>query len=256
MRCSFRRPTSTSLSSKTRDHSTSKSRAAASAKRSGRTRQLQRRQRPMNRYTKDQSPVFIAIDIAKEQHVALIETPDGRRTKLIVANSRDGIDRFIAGAQALSYPCEVAFEATGDYHRPIAFAMLQAGFRLHFVSSIATNRTREALYNTWDKNDPKDAQVILSLLKAGHTQIYHDPLEHGHHDLQELANTYQQISKRRTRVYHSILTHYLPLYFPEAERFITNGRAEWFIEVLRRTPSPSAVLAMSKTAFVRKSLTK
>jgi len=25
---------------------------------------------------------------------------------------------------------------------------------LHLVSSIATNRTREALYNSWDKNDP------------------------------------------------------------------------------------------------------
>ncbi len=185
----------------------------------------------------------------------LMERPNGRRVRLTVPNSRAGIDQFIAHARKYGCPCEVAFEATGDYHRLIAHAMLCAGFNLHFVSSIATNRTREALYNTWDKNDPKDAQVILSLLKSGNTLIYHDPLEHGHHDLQELANTYQQISNRKTRVYHSILNHYLPLYFPEAERFITGSRSEWFIEVLRRTPTPSAVLAMSKATFLRRSIT-
>ena len=209
----------------------------------------------MKEYTKESQALFIAIDIAKEQHVVLMEGPGRKRAKLPVANSRAGIDQFIAQAGAYKCRCEVAFEATGDYHRLIAYAMLRAGFNLHFVSSIATNRTREALYNTWDKNDPKDAQVILSLLKAGNTLVYHDPLEHGHHDLQELANTYQQISGRKTRIYHSILNHYLPLYFPEAERFITGSRSEWFMEVLRRTPTPSAVLATSRATFLRRSIT-
>jgi len=40
------------------------------------------------------------------------------------------------------------------------------------VSSLAMARTREALYNSWDKNDPNDAQVILHMLKTGMTQIY------------------------------------------------------------------------------------
>lgn len=39
-------------------------------------------------------------------------------------------------------------------------------------------RTRDALYNTWDKNDPKDTQVLLHLLKTSVTQRYHDPLVH------------------------------------------------------------------------------
>src|SRR5689334_11425771 len=54
----------------------------------------------------------------------------------------------------------IAFEPTGDYHRPSAYWLGQDGFRAHQVSSLAVARTREALYNSWVKNDPKDAQVI------------------------------------------------------------------------------------------------
>lgn len=101
----------------------------------------------------------------------------------------------------------------------------QAGFELRLISSLAMARTRDALYNSWDKNDPKDAQVLLHLLKGGVTQRYHDPLVHAANDLQELAQAHFQISLRKTRVQHSMLTHYLPLYFPEAERYYTQSRA-------------------------------
>lgn len=58
-----------------------------------------------------------------------------------------------------------AFEATGNYHRPIAWRLAEAGFEVRLVSSLALARTREALHNSWDKNDPKDAQVILHMLR-------------------------------------------------------------------------------------------
>ena len=139
---------------------------------------------------------------------------------------------MVATLRCIDVPCEVAFEPTGDYHRPLAYVLGQAGCRLRFVSSLAVARTREALYNTWDKNDPKDAQVILHLLKNGTTQAYVDPLVTGHQDLQEMANTYQQISLRKVRLQHSLMTHYLPLYFPEAERYLHSSRAEWFTALL------------------------
>ena len=65
------------------------------------------------------------------------------------------------------------------------------------VSSVAGARYREAMFNSWDKNDPKDATVILHLLKQGIVQYYHDPLLAGDHDLQELAKTYHQITLAR-----------------------------------------------------------
>jgi transposase len=54
-------------------------------------------------------------------------------------------------------PVRIGFEATGNYHRPLAHHLGQAGFDLKLVSSVGLARTREALHNSWDKNDPKDA---------------------------------------------------------------------------------------------------
>jgi transposase len=54
----------------------------------------------------------------------------------------------------------VGFEATGNHHRPFAYRLLQMGFELRLVSSVALSRTREALRNGWDKNDAKDALEI------------------------------------------------------------------------------------------------
>ena len=127
--------------------------------------------------------VRVAIDVAKLTHQVLIELPNGRRRTMRVANTKSEIDGFVEALRALGHRCEIAFEPTGDYHRPLAYVLGQAGFHLALVSSIAVARTREALYNSWDKNDPKDAQVILHLLKNGTTQRYLDPLVTGHLDL-------------------------------------------------------------------------
>ncbi len=96
----------------------------------------------------------------------------------------------------------------------MAYFLHTQGFQLLLISSLALARTREAMHSSWDMNDPKDAQVILHLLKAGLTQHYHDPLAQGLNDLQELSKTYHQISLEKTRLQHRLLTHYLPLYFP------------------------------------------
>ena len=190
------------------------------------------------------SPVVrVAIDVAKLTHQVLLELPSGTRRVLRVANTKAEIDRFVATLRALELSCEIAFEPTGDYHRPLAYLLGQAGFHLCLVSSIAVARTRDALYNSWDKNDPKDAQVILHLLKNGTTQRYLDPLMTGYQDLQEIAKTYQQISLRKVRLQHSLVTHHLPLYFPEAERYLHSSRAEWLPSCCssRRAPPPYGV---------------
>jgi transposase len=144
----------------------------------------------------------------------------------------------------------IGLEPTGHYHRPLAWRLVQAGFDVRLVSSVALARTREALHNGWDKNDPKDAQVILHMLRIGVAKPYHDPLAHGINDIQELSMTHEVVSRAKTEVLHRIQTHYLPLYFPEAERFLNSTRSEWFFAFLDRFPVPAAITAMSKEAFV------
>ncbi len=209
----------------------------------------------MKRFSKaGNTPVWVAVDIAKARHEVLIERADGTRSCITIANTQSGFEKLSTFLSMLSRTCEVGLEPTGDYHRPLANFLLRRGHRVQFVSSIATNRTREALYNSWDKNDPKDAQVILHLLKGGITQHFSDPLEDGTHDLQELLGTYRRIVDRKVRVYHALMTHYLPLYFPEAEPFIASSRSEWFLDVFHLAPCPADVLAFTKAAFLKKTV--
>ena len=139
--------------------------------------------------------VLVAIDIAKVRNEVLIEAPgDKRRRRLQVLNNRAEHDRLIEILQSYGRPVVCGFEATGNYHRPIAWRLAEAGFEVRLVSSLALARTREALHNGWDKNDPKDAQVILHMLKIQATQAYHDPLRAGINDVQELSKTHEAIA--------------------------------------------------------------
>lgn len=195
--------------------------------------------------------ILVAIDISKSRHEVLIDNPSTkRRRRLTIMNQRDDFDRLIAILSDYNRPIRVAFEATGNYHRALAYRLGVAGFDVKLVSSVALARTREALNNSWDKNDPKDAQVILHMMQIGNEQFYHDPMLSGTNDLQELSKTHDIISRSKTKLWHRILTHYLPLYFPEAERFHRSSRSDWFFAFLERYPSPHFISAMSKADFI------
>jgi transposase len=199
----------------------------------------------------DVPAVFAGVDVAKERHQVLIDVPGRKRRSVTIPNSRSGFTDLVRELKRHNLPVHVALEATGDYHRALASFLHQNGIRLHLASSVATARTREALHNSWDKNDPKDAQVILHLLKGGTVQIFHDPFINGYNDLQELANTYYQAGRRKTAIYNTLMTHYLPVYFPEAEAYMCSSRSPWLIRLLVMTPCPSAVLKYSKNAFIK-----
>ena len=109
------------------------------------------------------------------------------------------------------------------------------------ASYVAGARVNEVLFNSWDKHDRKDAEVILYLLEHNLAAPFQDPLVSGYFDLQELSNTYRQISLTLARCYHSLVNHALPLFFPEMERYLHTCRAEWFCRFLLTfsTPAPS-----------------
>jgi hypothetical protein len=71
---------------------------------------------------------LVAIDIANE---VLIEAPGhGRRRRLSVLNTRAEHDHLIEVLQAYGRPVVCAFEETGNYHRPIAWRLAEAGFEV------------------------------------------------------------------------------------------------------------------------------
>ena len=143
--------------------------------------------------------VLVGIDISKHRHEVLIAAPGKtRRRRMTVLNTAADYQRLIEILRGFELPVTIGFEATGNYHRALMFALGNAGFELKLVSSVALARTREALHNSWDKNDPKDAQVILHMLQIGAVQVFHDPLVAGTSDIQELSKTYEMVARAKT----------------------------------------------------------
>lgn len=124
-----------------------------------------------------------------------------------------------------------------------------AGFDLKLVSSVFGQDAGGAAQQLGQELDPKDAQVILHMLQIGAVQIFQDPMVAGTNDIQELSKTHDAVSRSKTELWHRILTHYLPLYFPEADRFHRSSRTDWFPGFPRDVPSPHMISAMTKEEF-------
>ncbi len=199
---------------------------------------------------KQQPTTFVAIDIAKFRHEVMIEPPGQKRYRLTILNERAEHDRLIDHLRSCPAPVAVCFEPTGDYHRAIAWRLVDAGFDVSLISSVAFARMREAIHNSWDKNDPKDAQVMLHMIKSGNVMRYVDPLVHHTNDWQELSKTHEAISKAKTEVLHRLMSHYYPLYFPEIDRYRHNSRSDWFFRFLERFPIPASITVLSEPAFL------
>jgi transposase len=193
---------------------------------------------------------LVAIDIAKDWNVVLSQEASGQRKSFKFANRSADHNEFVEYLHSLSGPVQIGLEPTGDYHRTIAYRLLVEGFQVVSISSLALARFREACFGTWDKNDPKDAQVMIAMMEQGLVQVYWDPLFSGSHDWQELSNTYFQVTLARTRLQHSLLLHHLPLYFPEFTRYWHSTRLEWFIRFLLRFPTPAAIRALDRNTFI------
>ncbi|MEM9581683.1 MAG: IS110 family transposase [Pseudomonadota bacterium] len=196
-------------------------------------------------------PVLVAIDIAKARHEVLISVPGKkRRRRLTVLNQLDDFNRLIATLSDYDRPVRVAFEATGNYHRALAYRLGAAGFEVKLVSSVALARTREALNNSGTRTTQRMRRCILHMMQIGNEQFYHDPMLCGTNNLQELSKTHDIVSRSKTELWHRVLTHCLPLYWPEAERFHRSSRSDWFFAFLERYPSPHFISAMSQETFI------
>jgi len=197
-----------------------------------------------------QGVTLVAIDIARHYHDVLIDPPPPkRRSRLRLANHRDAFEQLAEYLRTLKSSVLIGFEATGNYHRPLAYFLHQQGFALRLIPTLALARTREAMHNSWDKNDPKDAQVILHLLKTGLAQTWHDPVVNGINDVQELSKTHFQVTLARVRVWHTLRNHYFALYFPEIDRFVRSNHSVWMTQLLASFPTPAAITALSAEEF-------
>ena len=88
------------------------------------------------------------------------------------------------------------------------------------------------------------------MMEIGNEQFYHDPLVCGTNDIQQLSKTHNIVSKSKTELWHRVLTHYLPLYVPKADRFHSSSRSDGFFAFLERYPSAHFISDMRKDACI------
>jgi transposase len=72
---------------------------------------------------------LVAIDIAKDGHDVLIEAdvPSGRQRSRM-ANTAEDHQRPADYLRGIGAPALIGFEATGNYHRPLAYFLQRQGF--------------------------------------------------------------------------------------------------------------------------------
>jgi hypothetical protein len=89
-----------------------------------------------------------------------------------------------------------SFEISSAACASTAASRLRAAFRV-----VGRFRANPGGASQWlDKNDPKDAQVILHMLRIGATQTYCDPIRAGIHNIQELSKTHEVVSRAKTEL--------------------------------------------------------
>jgi len=65
--------------------------------------------------------LLVAIDISKHRHEVLIGIPGKkRRRRMTVTNTLEDFRRLSAALASYDLPVRIGFEATGNYHRPLA----------------------------------------------------------------------------------------------------------------------------------------
>ena len=83
-----------------------------------------------NREPTPADAVLVAIDISKLRNDVLIELPGAvRRKRLTVLNTKTEHDRFVGLLGNFGRPVIAGFEATVNYHRPLAHRLLEAGIQ-------------------------------------------------------------------------------------------------------------------------------
>jgi transposase len=103
-----------------------------------------------------QRVTLVAVDIAKNSHDVLIESPTrGRRRRLRLANNLEDFEQLAGYLRSLKSAVLIGFEATGNYHRPLAYFLHRQGFELRLIPTLALARTREAMHNSWIRTIPK-----------------------------------------------------------------------------------------------------
>ena len=196
--------------------------------------------------------VLVAIDVSKLRNDVLIEIPGKtRRRRLVVPNTKAEHDRFVDLLRGFGQACRRRLR--GDLGTIIAPWPFDCWRKASHSDWCPPSRwpVRERLCTTAGtrtiRRMPRSSCTCSGSVPRRLTSTR-----------SKLASTTSRSCRRRTRsiskakteLWHRLLTHYLPLYFPEIARFAGNSRSDWFLAFLEQFPTPASITAHAKDGFI------
>ena len=153
--------------------------------------------------------LIVGIDIAKDKHHAFFGTPYGKTLwrRLIFTNDLVGYKWLIEQVEVLLSQHQLSqvvfgLEPTGNYHKPLAYWLIQRNYLVVLVAGKAVKDNRELLDGCWDKNDTKDSANAADLVSQGRCQFYEQP-DSALIAVRNLLVMRKQLKKRRTQIAHA-----------------------------------------------------
>ncbi len=190
--------------------------------------------------------LVVGVDVAKFHNVARTLVPGGAISRpLEFANSREGFIALSAEIEARKpSPASaviVGLESTGVYWINLARWLAEHSCQVVQVSGRYVHRAKELADNSRGTSDGKDALLIADLVAQGKYLTFVRPAG-VLADLRQLVGLRQRLLRERTARYN-LLHQSVDLLFPEFAAVFKDVTGPGARRVLRRFPTPAAVLA-------------
>lgn len=171
--------------------------------------------------------LIVGIDIAKNKHYAFFGDANGKLflRQFVFDNTLEGVGNLLEKTTAIQKKnklTEIVFgvESTANYHKPVAEALINLGYTVVLVSSVAIKRNRELLDGRWDKNDRKDAANIADLVSQGKCLFYDVPCV-SIRSIRTLLSLKRKLVKQKHALKMRIRGQIIAPYFPEMDAFFS-----------------------------------
>ncbi|MFQ5924044.1 MAG: IS110 family transposase [Anaerolineales bacterium] len=191
--------------------------------------------------------ILVGIDPSKQHHQVSFLADDPRRNghrprQLTITNDHSGFQRLLDRLntyQAQGDHVEVAIEPSGHYWENLSYFLHDHGYPPQLVNPFHVSRYTEIWDNTPTKTDPKDSQLVATLLREGRT-LYNNLPQGAYAELRRLTTVRRDLLQERRRL--RVKLHvWVDRYFPEYRRLFSDLAGPTSLGILAKYGGPKRI---------------
>jgi len=200
--------------------------------------------------------VFVGVDLAKSEHVAVVINQGAERLmRFSFNNERSGFDNFYQEIERVQQQTGapavwVGMEPTNYFWKPLAKYLTEVGVTYRLVNAYTVKRRREGDQLDRSKDDRRDAFAIADLLRTGkymETQLLNGPYA----ELRQYAWLYARFQKEITQQ-KTLLHAAVGQLFPELVTVFKDLTGLTARAMLRQHADPVEVASLPEKQFIQR----